>query len=44
MCIPWPTHRGTVLLEHRVQDAQAGADHQLEELGLGVDQQLDERQ
>ena len=44
MRIPRAAERRAILLEHRVEHAQARADHQLEEFGFRVDQQFNEGQ
>ena len=44
MRIPRTAQRRAILLQHRVEHAEARADHQLEELGLRVDQECNERQ
>ena len=44
MHIPRTAQRRTILLQHRVEHAEARADHQLEEFGLRVDQECNERQ
>ncbi len=44
MRIPRPAQRRAILLQHRVEHAEARADHQLEECGFRVDQEVNERQ
>ena len=44
MRIPRPAQRRAILLQHRVEHAEARADHQLEEFGFRVDQEVNERQ
>ena len=44
MRIPRTAPRRAILLQHRVEHAEARADHQLEEFGFRVDQEFNERQ
>ena len=44
MRIPRPAQRRAILLQHRVEHAEARADHQLEEFGFRIDQEVNERQ
>jgi len=44
MDIPRATEGGSILLEHRVEYAEACTHHQLVKFGLRVDQEFDERQ
>ena len=44
MRIPRAAERRAILLQHRVEHAEARADHQLEEFGFRIDQEFHERQ